>query len=630
MQTHTRRTALSAAASLTAGAITGLAAHLLGASTEATLLAGIGGAALGGALRQLQADRAESASERLARLVLATEGAQVGLWHWDLRTDRVLLNARAEQLLGLQPAKVHPVGAWLRAVAGDGWPALEDQLRAFARGPQAAPFEQTTSRPTGASMPRSISLRAARGGPSSAPELAGSVKDVTVATRREHELQLNTWRDPLTGLGNRHLLIHQADTVMADQRRSSGHRAAIISLNVDRFSRINELFGAESADRLLRRLGARLERGLRPDDTLSRLGADRFGLLAVDRSPEELEALARGLLLLVREGGPEDPHDLSACAGLAVADPSSANATDLLLDADLALQAAKQAGPGSVAAFTPALRAARRARLEIEQELPYAAARGELSMVYQPIVDLADQRIHGFEALVRWRRGDRFIPPDVFIKVAEETGQIVSLTYWILEEVSRTLAAWRAQAGGQDLWVHVNFSGRHFSEADVLHCIRSTISRFDLPAEAIHIELTETSMLRQAGGVDDALRQLRDAGHHLHLDDFGTGYASVAYLNRWRFDGIKIDRSFINQLDDGLQRNMVRGIVQMAQGLGLHVIAEGVETDAQRACLTELGCDAAQGYLFSRPVPAAEAWGLVRAQVELEPTTPRPRMRVVR
>jgi EAL domain-containing protein (putative c-di-GMP-specific phosphodiesterase class I) len=178
--------------------------------------------------------------------------------------------------------------------------------------------------------------------------------------------------------------------------------------------------------------------------------------------------------------------------------------------------------------------------------------------------------------------------------------------------------------------VHVNFSGRHFSEADVLHCIRSTISRFDLPAEAIHIELTETSMLRQAGGVDDALRQLREAGHHLHLDDFGTGYASVAYLNRWRFDGIKIDRSFINQLDDGLQRNMVRGIVQMAQGLGLHVIAEGVETDAQRACLTELGCDAAQGYLFSRPVPAIEAWGLVRAQADLEPTTPRPRMRVVR
>lgn len=617
-----------------AAALGGVAPAALAAVLQAPTALSLGAALLGAALASALAQRVggpEAESEaRLARLSLAAEGAQVGLWCWNIDEEHVILNERAERLLGLQPAPSHAVGAWLRAVAGDEWPALEAKLRAFSEG-GAPTLESTFVRGTAGTLPRTLQLRGARRRRSGGQvQLAGAIDDVTVSAHREQELQLNAWRDPLTGLGNRHLLLQEADRALAGRPLGQAGRVAIISLNVDRFSRVNELHGAEAADRLLRRLGARLERGLRPADALARLGADRFGLLAVDRSPEELEALARGLLLLVREGGPEDPPELSACAGLALAEPASPTAMDLLLDADLALQAAKRRGPGSAATFTPAMRAERRARLEIEQELPYAAARGELSMVYQPIIDLRDGRIHGFEALVRWRRADRFIPPDVFIKIAEDTGQIVALTYWILEEVSRTLAGWRAQGAGRALWVHVNFSGRHFSEADVLHCIQSTLSRFALPAEAIHIELTETSMLRQAGGVDDALRQLRDAGHHLHLDDFGTGYASVAYLNRWRFDGIKIDRSFINQLDDGPQRNMVRGIVQMAQGLGLHVIAEGVETDAQRACLAELGCDAAQGYLFSRPVPAAEAWALVLREAEAGPPAPRPQIRVVR
>jgi EAL domain-containing protein (putative c-di-GMP-specific phosphodiesterase class I) len=223
---------------------------------------------------------------------------------------------------------------------------------------------------------------------------------------------------------------------------------------------------------------------------------------------------------------------------------------------------------------------------------------------------------------VRWRRNGVLTPPDRFIPIAEETGQIVPMTWWILEASCLALADWRRRGLGDDLWVHVNFSGRQLSEGNAVAGILAVVDRCGLPPGAVHIELTETSVLKQGDTVDATLAALRAAGLQLHLDDFGTGYSSISYLHRWRFDGIKIDRSFVSSIAEQPQRNIVAAIIQLARGLNMHVIAEGVETEEQAQILRDLGCPYAQGYLFAAALPADRARALLQASL------PEPRIKL--
>lgn len=553
----------------------------------------------------------------LERYTLASDGAQTGLWHWSVAEDVIHLTPRAEDLLALSGGMVHPLAAWLSAVDPGDAEALLGELRRFIETDRTR-FEHRVRTGVPGRGERTLLFRAsaARDPAGRAARLGGSIEDITLALRQEHELLRSAFHDGLTGLANRALLLDRLAHAIAQSQRHPGRPFAVLFLDVDHFKTVNDSLGHQVGDALLCTVAERLERCVRPSDTLARLGGDEFVVLGHDLGVGQAEALAERMLVSLQEPIAVMGQEVVVSASIGVA-PGGVNyvdGLDLLRDADTAMYRAKQDGRGRVCVFTEAMHSGAVLRLELERDLHRAVDRNELEVHYQPIVDLETRQVRGFEALVRWRRNGALIGPDRFIPVAEETGQIVPMTWWILEEACSTLASWRRQGIGDDIWVHINFSGRQLSEGNAVSGILAVIERCGLPANVVHIELTETSVLKQGGAVDGTLQALRAAGLQLHLDDFGTGYASISYLHRWRFDGLKIDGSFVQRIEQPAQRSIVAAILQLAKGLDMHVIAEGVETEAQAAVLRELGCRDAQGFLYSRGVPAEEARRLLGSQ----------------
>ncbi len=620
-------TGLAAAAHppLVAGAMGALGLWSLVATTGDPVLIGAAGLVYLGVLTLawlVSAERVE-AGERLRkrdrlieRYTLASEGAMTGLWHWAVDEDVVYLTPRAEALLGFESGLVHPVARWLDVVEPGDAETLRAELSRFA-GVNRSRFEQRVRVDLPGRGSRTLLFRAsaARDSAGRALRLAGSIEDVTAALRQESELLRSAFHDGLTGLANRALLLDRLSHAIAQGQRYPSRPFAVLFLDVDHFKTVNDSLGHQVGDALLRTVAERLDGCVRPSDTLARLGGDEFVVLAHELGPGQAEALAGRMLEAVRAPVNVMGHEVvpSASIGVAPGGPGYVDGLDLLRDADTAMYRAKQEGRGRVCLFTEAMHAGAVLRLELERDLHRAIDRGEVEVHYQPILDLQTGAIRGFEALVRWRRNGVLIPPDRFIPVAEETGQIVPMTWWILEQACSALADWRRRGLGRDIWVHVNFSGRQLSEGNAVSGILAVIERAGLPTAAVHIELTETSVLKQGNAVNSTLAALRAAGLQLHLDDFGTGYASISYLHHWRFDGLKIDRSFISPIEEPGRRSIVAAIIQLAAGLGMGVVAEGVETEAQAGILRGLGCAYAQGWLWSKALPASEARALLEA-----------------
>lgn len=601
---------------------------LVAVNDEPTLLVGVvisGAGGLGvawlvGGERVRARARRESRDRLLERYRLASDGAMTGLWHWAVDEDFVNLTPRAGELLGFDEGLVQPITRWLQALEPGDAEHLRAELSRFASVNRSR-FELRVRVDLAGRGSRTLLFRAsaARDPSGRAERLAGSIEDVTAALRQESELLRSAFHDGLTGLANRALLLDRLSHAIAQSQRHPSRPYAVLFLDIDRFKTINDSLGHQFGDALLRTVAERLDACVRPSDTLARLGGDEFVVLAHELGVGQAEALAERMLEAVRAPVSVMGHEVvpSASIGVAPGGPGYVDGLDLLRDADTAMYRAKQDGRGRVRVFTEAMHAGAVLRLELERDLHHAVDRGEVEVHYQPIIELQTLRIRGFEALVRWRRNGVLIPPDRFIPVAEETGQIVPMTWWILEQACTALADWRRRGLGADAWLHVNFSGRQLSEGNAVSGILAVIERCGLPADAVHIELTETSVLKQGSAVNATLEALGAAGIQLHLDDFGTGYASISYLHHWRFDGLKIDRSFIAKIEEPDRRSIVAAIIQLARGLGMDVVAEGVETEAQATILRELGCTYGQGYLWSRAVPSFEARALLAAQVEL-------------
>ena len=560
--------------------------------------------------------RLNSRDLMLRRYALASDGAQTGLWHWIVAEGHVTLTPSAEQIIGLPDTGVHAVDSWLAAVELGDVEALRSELTRFAAGNRTR-FEQRVRANVPGRGERSLLFRATveRDDAGKALRLAGSVEDVTTAVRQERELLRSAFHDPLTGLANRALLLDRLAHAIAQGRRYPSRPFAVLFLDIDHFKTINDSLGHQVGDALLRVVADRLDRIVRPSDTLARLGGDEFVVLGHELQVAQAEALAERILAAVRVPVTVLGHEIvpSASIGVAPGSPYYTDGLDLLRDADTAMYRAKQEGRARISLFTEAMHANAVERLEVERDLHRAVERNELEVHFQPIIDLSSLRVCGFESLVRWRRNGVLTPPDRFIPIAEETGQIVPMTWWILEASCLALADWRRRGLGDDLWVHVNFSGRQLSEGNAVAGILAVIERCGLPPGAVHIELTETSVLKQGDTVDATLAALRAAGLQLHLDDFGTGYSSISYLHRWKFDGIKIDRSFVRSIAEPTQRNIVAAIIQLARGLNMHVTAEGVETEEQAQILRDLGCPYAQGYLFAAALPSDRARALLQS-----------------
>ncbi len=442
-------------------------------------------------------------------------------------------------------------------------------------------------------------------------ELVGSAIDRSRA--REH-LNLLAYNDQLTGLPNRASFVTKLNSEIA-RAAEAGTNVAVMFLDLDRFKDINDSLGHALGDQLLRIVGDRLTATVANAGFVARMGGDEFIVLVVENTATDaLATLAERIIACIDQPFEIDGYEqfVTTSVGISVFPSDGGDADTLVKHADIAMYRAKDRGRNTYQFFTLALNASLRSRLSQEKSLRRALENDEFIIHYQPQIELAGGRLVGVEALVRWdhpRLG--LLAPDQFVPTAEISGQIVALGDWVLDTAARQLAAWQ-QAGHPELRLSVNLSARQFHQTQLAITIRRTLERYGLEARTLELEITESVAMSDARASALILREVSDIGVGLSLDDFGTGYSSLGYLRSFPLDSIKIDKSFVNDImterDDA---TIVRTVIAMAHSLGLEVVAEGVETEDQLAFLRRERCDRVQGYLFSRPIPAAELTALL-------------------
>jgi diguanylate cyclase (GGDEF)-like protein len=445
-------------------------------------------------------------------------------------------------------------------------------------------------------------------------------------SRLKEQLRYQAYHDPLTGLANRSLFVERVTDRLATM---TGERTPVVLfLDLDDFKIVNDTFGHAAGDRLLVDVAERVRSVLRTDDIAARLGGDEFAIL-LDDDPD----LATAVSVAERIVGAlrvtfliaESEVQVSGSVGIAAARLGSERADELLRNADVAMYMAKSKGKNRVAVFEPTMHAAIVARHELSAELSRSLGRGELVLLYQPIVDVGSGASVGVEALVRWHHPTRgLLGPGEFISLAEETGMIVALGNWVLEEACRQAAEWSAaDALGRPLTITVNLAAQQLQEADFVQHLTRVLTESGLQPGQLVLEMTETVIFHDTLGTIDRLEAIRALGVRIAIDDFGTGYSSLGYLRRFQVDILKIAQEFIGQTDSPDEWPFAAAIVALGRALGMTIIAEGVEEPGQLAHLRGLGCELAQGYLFAPPLDAAAARGYLAAHAPAGRNMPR-------
>ncbi|MEM8796201.1 MAG: EAL domain-containing protein [Pseudomonadota bacterium] len=556
------------------------------------------------------------------RQALALVGAGDIVWDWDVLRDKVNTGGRLEDILGLKPSSMEgPVRNWLpilHPADRDRFKNTLDAIVKYKRGKIAEDFRLRADD----SYFRCMRLRARPivGADGEVIRCIGTLLDVTERKMAEERMLHDAVHDNLTGLANRPLFIDRINMALTNAQLDGAKKPSIVILDLDRFKNVNDSLGLSVGDSIIIAITRRLIRLLKPHDSLARLGGDRFGLLLMsEQDPERIASVADNLRRAVRAPITFGEREvfLTASIGIAMYDGQDQQTNDMLNDAELALLQAKRAGGDRIEAYRPLFRNLRNDPLSMEADLLRALERKEITVHYQPVIRLSDKSIAGFEALLRWnslKRGN--VPAADFIPLAEQSGLILQLGLFALETAARQLAQWQDMLGGNyPLFVSVNVSSRQLLRHDLINDVKTVLSHHQLIPGTLKLEVTESLMMENPEHANQVLNRIKELGAGLSLDDFGTGYSSLAYLQRFPFDTIKIDRSFVHGDEEEDRPIILRSIVQMAHDLRMDVIAEGAESDDDVAELYKLQCEFAQGFHFAEALSAAEAEKLIRREL---------------
>lgn len=550
------------------------------------------------------------------RYALAAAGSNGGLWEWDLREQKMYYSPRWAQIMGMDAGLLEGrPEEWFDRVHPRDSDLLRQEIASHLAG-QAPHFEcEFRILHSDGAYRWVLSRGMMRVGEDGNPDrMAGSLEDITQRKRAEEQLMQGALYDSLTGFPNRALFLDRLRrAIQRSQKSPGGQYVGVLHLDIDRFKLINDSLGHEAGDELILAVGRALEDSLHARDTLARLGGDEFAILMegyqdLNVFPRMAERIVQRLSQPIRIRSQEVFVSLSI--GIAVSERQQDHPDDLLRDAETAMYRAKSQGKGRHVVFNQGMHEFAAAHLQLETSLRRAVEREEFRVYYQPILEIATGAVAGFEALVRWQNPEKgIVNPAVFIPLAEETGLIVEIGRYVLRESCRQFVEWRNKCPrAQDLFISVNLSVRQFTLPDIVDQVRTILFDTGLPGEALKLEITESVILESTALATDKLHELHDLGAQLSIDDFGTGYSSLSYLHQFPFDTLKIDRSFVSRMSDAPERvAIVKTIVQLAKSLGMEAVAEGIETTAQLAGLRAMGCRYGQGFLFSKPVPAADA-----------------------
>jgi diguanylate cyclase (GGDEF)-like protein/PAS domain S-box-containing protein len=575
---------------------------------------------IGHAIASLRATAARNETEAALRRNEALLGraealAHVGSWEMDMRTRAVQWSEETYRLFGFEPHEAEPSLELSRQhTHPEDRPDMDAKLADVMSGEAlSTEMDFRILLPDGDT--RWVHTKAEMEYHDTGPlRITGVLQDISERKRFEHKLAEMASFDALTGLPNRNLLNDRLGQALAHARRS-GSLMAVGFVDLDRFKVINDTLGHDAGDELLKEIARRLAGSLRGCDTVARQGGDEFVVVLTELTrPEDasvvaqklLEALTPPMMLNGREIVP------GASLGFALYPQDGDSLQALLMSADKAMYAAKQAGRGQYRFFDPEMNRAAANWLEVGAELHHALQRNEFELHYQPKVNLKSGLVTGVEALLRWRSPQHgLVPPNKFISILEETGLILEVGEWVIARACRQWRLWREQ-GLPPLRIAVNLSPRQFQQRNLAERIRTLIDQPDFLPEYLELEITESMVMQHVDRAIATLEELRGLGVRLAIDDFGTGYSSLAVLKRFPVDCLKVDRSFVRDIpEDADDMIITRSVIALAHSMELSVVAEGVETEAQRAFLLESGCDEMQGFLFSKPLPAAELADLV-------------------
>jgi diguanylate cyclase (GGDEF)-like protein/PAS domain S-box-containing protein len=561
------------------------------------------------ALEQTQTKLRESEQ----RYALAVTGVNDGLWEWDIKNDTMFFSARWMQLLGYE-AKEHQTNSqfWPEHTHPDDLVrVLPELVRHLKDSTPSYEGEYRMRHQDGSYrwvLVRGVSERDPLTG--RAIRMAGSLTDITK----------RGVFDALTGLPNRQLLQEHLKHAHSYSRRHSDTPAAVLFIDLNRFKEINDSLGHAVGDQLLLEFAKRLQNTVRGEDKIARFGGDEFVVLMEGLDEKAVTTVAERLSYetsRVYDIGGQQVFS-SSSIGIVTNLQRYENTSDILRDADIAMYRSKsQKFPFVV--FTDEMFRQVSEKQKLETDLRQALNKKEFFLVYQPVVELGSKRIVGFEALIRWQRGDKLVSPLDFIPLAEETGLIVPIGTWVLEEASQQLKVWQ-QSLGRDLYMTVNLSSRQLSQPNLVSTVAALLERTQLSANTLHLEITESVVIDNQQAAVTTLQALRNMGIRILMDDFGTGYSSLTYLTTLPIDRLKLDRSFASQLEkDNKIFEVVRTIITLAQTVNMSVIAEGIETASQADKLTELQCEFGQGYLFAKPQKPEAIEALLQQEFSVVP-----------